>query len=129
MHNASLSSKRDAVVKYFTERQGLKCFKVNESEDLFGMNIRQWGDEDKIYRVKPTMSLSHALKYTKDDLEKVDVVLFMCETFVWREVYAIKREELEQHLDDNGNGVIDIDTTPCKNYFFYNMYKATQWLD
>ncbi len=128
MLNASLANKRDAAVKFLHERQGLDSFKVNDTEDQFGLKLLQWGNVDKIYRIKPTMDLSHSLKYTKADIEKVDAVLFMCETYVWREVYAVKCEEREKHLDADGNGQINIATTPCSSYFYYNMCKATQWL-
>lgn len=128
MLNASIANKRDAVVKFFVERQGIDAFPINEAADKFGMKLLQWENTDKIYKVKPTDDLSHSLKYTKSDLDGVDAVLFICERFVWRETYAVKREELEKHFDKDGNGQISISNIACSSYFFYNMCKATQWL-
>ena len=128
MINASLITKRDAAVKFFKERQGLDCFKVENTDDKFRMSLLQWGNVDKIYKIKPTNDLPHFLKYTKEDLEKVDAVLFICETFGWRQAYAVKVETLEKFLNVDGNGEINIDCITCSNYFFFDMVKALQWI-
>ena len=128
MINASLATKRDAAVKFFKERQCLDCFKVENTDDKFGLRLLQWGNADKIYKIKPTNDLPRFLKYTKEDLEKVDAVLFICETFAWRQAYAVKVEELAKFLNADGNGEISIDCIACNSYFFYDMVKALQWV-
>lgn len=128
LKDTSLADKRDVVVKFFKERQGLDASKVDGTEDMFTLKLMQWGNVDRTYKAKPTLDLSPSLKYTKADIENVDAVLFMCETYAWREVYAIKCEELQKHLDADGNGDINVANIPCANYFFFDMYKAIQWL-
>ena len=61
MINASLATKRDAVVKFFKERQYLDCSKIENTNDKFKLKLLQWGNADKIYKIKPTNDLPRFL--------------------------------------------------------------------
>lgn len=119
------SEKTDAVVMYFTDRQKLECKKT--SDDTISLKLFQWHSKFRTLKIKPTDDVERFLKFSKEDLENADLVLFILERFAWSQAYAIECSELQKHLKEDGSGEVDVTRIPAPSYLFFDMMKAHKY--